>query len=51
MIEQDVNSFKVEIPDLLNKLGILLLNKKIQAEIKINFACLIISDKSTKQNY
>ncbi|MEH2194970.1 MAG: hypothetical protein V7K98_20335 [Nostoc sp.] len=33
---------------LLEEFGILLLNKKIQAEIKISFACLIILDKFNK---
>ncbi|WP_335152860.1 hypothetical protein [Nostoc sp.] len=35
--------------EIFHKSGILLLNKETQAERKINFACMIISDKSTKQ--
>ena len=46
-----VKFLKRYIPDFLEKSGILFFNKKTQAEIKINFACMIISDKSTKQTY
>ncbi|WP_335103406.1 hypothetical protein [Nostoc sp.] len=44
MVCQDVNFFNIQIPDLSNKSGIWLLNKKTQAERKINFAWMIISD-------
>lgn len=42
IIYQDAIFLHVQISDLSHKLGLLLFNKKTQAEIKINFACLII---------